>query len=126
MQRLQARVAHSNQLLAALSYRSVLSRGFALVRDDAGHAIHARSDRTGGTADWNSPTTRRCDRGCGIGGGDKTCEPLRASPKPAARSALRSGRSGKFVLARALFTLLEGLEGEVVSHRAKQDARRVG
>ncbi len=34
MQRHQARVAHSGQLLAALSYRGVLARGFALVRDD--------------------------------------------------------------------------------------------
>jgi exodeoxyribonuclease VII large subunit len=28
-------------LLAALSYRSVLARGFALVRDEAGHAVRA-------------------------------------------------------------------------------------
>ena len=41
MQRLQARVGHSEQLLAALSYRSVLARGFALVRDEQGHAIRA-------------------------------------------------------------------------------------
>jgi exodeoxyribonuclease VII large subunit len=41
MQRLAARVAHSGQLLGALSYRSVLTRGFALVRDEAGHAVHA-------------------------------------------------------------------------------------
>src|ERR1700692_579502 len=41
MQRLQARVAHSGQLLTALSYRSVLTRGFALVRDEQGHAVHA-------------------------------------------------------------------------------------
>ena len=40
-QRLQARVAHSGQLLGALSYRSVLARGFALVRDEQGHAVHA-------------------------------------------------------------------------------------
>src|SRR2546430_14240230 len=32
-QRLEARVAHSGQLLGALSYRGVLTRGFALVRD---------------------------------------------------------------------------------------------
>ena len=43
-QRLSARVAHSGQLLNALSYRGVLARGFALVRDDAGHPLHARSD----------------------------------------------------------------------------------
>jgi exodeoxyribonuclease VII large subunit len=30
-------------LLTALSYRSVLARGFALVRDEAGHALHAAS-----------------------------------------------------------------------------------
>ncbi len=41
MQRLDARIAHSGQLLSALSYRGVLARGFALVRDEAGHAVHA-------------------------------------------------------------------------------------
>ena len=41
MQRLEARVAHSGQLLSALSYRGVLARGFALVRDEHGHALHA-------------------------------------------------------------------------------------
>ena len=41
MQRHQARVVHSGQLLAALSYRSVLARGFALVRDAQGLAVHA-------------------------------------------------------------------------------------
>jgi exodeoxyribonuclease VII large subunit len=40
-QRLQAWVAHSGQLLGALSYRNVLTRGFALVRDEQGHAVHA-------------------------------------------------------------------------------------
>jgi exodeoxyribonuclease VII large subunit len=41
MQRHQARVVHSGQLLAALSYRGVLARGFALVRDEQGLAVHA-------------------------------------------------------------------------------------
>jgi exodeoxyribonuclease VII large subunit len=41
LQRLDARVNHSGQLLTALSYRSVLARGFALVRDEAGHPLHA-------------------------------------------------------------------------------------
>jgi exodeoxyribonuclease VII large subunit len=40
MHRLEARVVHSGQLLSALSYRGVLARGFALVRDEAGHAVH--------------------------------------------------------------------------------------
>jgi exodeoxyribonuclease VII large subunit len=39
-QRLQARIAHNGQLLGALSYRGVLARGFALVRDEQGHPIH--------------------------------------------------------------------------------------
>ncbi|MBR0693833.1 exodeoxyribonuclease VII large subunit [Bradyrhizobium lablabi] len=41
MQRLEARVVHSGQLLSALSYRGVLARGFALVRDERGHAVHS-------------------------------------------------------------------------------------
>jgi exodeoxyribonuclease VII large subunit len=41
MQRCEARVAHSGQLLSALSYRGVLARGFALVRDEAGQPVHA-------------------------------------------------------------------------------------
>jgi len=44
LHRLDARVGHSGKLLAALSYRSVLARGFALVRDEAGHPVHAAAD----------------------------------------------------------------------------------
>ena len=68
-QRLQARVAHSGQLLGALSYRSVLARGFALVRDEHGHALRAAASigpgerlslefsdgRVGATADADRP-----------------------------------------------------------------------
>lgn len=43
VQRQQARVVHSGQLLSALSYKSVLARGFALVRDEHGLALHAAS-----------------------------------------------------------------------------------
>jgi exodeoxyribonuclease VII large subunit len=43
LQRLDARIAHSGKLLSALSYRSVLDRGFALVRDQTGHPVHAAS-----------------------------------------------------------------------------------
>ncbi len=39
--RQQARVELTGQLLSALSYRGVLSRGFALVRDEYGVAVHA-------------------------------------------------------------------------------------
>jgi exodeoxyribonuclease VII large subunit len=44
LDRLEARMLHSGQLLTALSYRSVLARGFALVRDEAGHPLHAAAD----------------------------------------------------------------------------------
>jgi exodeoxyribonuclease VII large subunit len=44
LDRLEARILHSGQLLTALSYRSVLARGFALVRDEAGHPLHAAAD----------------------------------------------------------------------------------
>ena len=73
MQRLEARVAHSGQLLAALSYRSVLARGFALVRDEHGLAVHAAASigpgtrldlefadgRVGATADADRPAATR-------------------------------------------------------------------
>ncbi|ABD06567.1 Exodeoxyribonuclease VII large subunit [Rhodopseudomonas palustris HaA2] len=39
--RQQARLVQSGKLLTALSYRGVLARGFALVRDADGHALHA-------------------------------------------------------------------------------------
>jgi exodeoxyribonuclease VII large subunit len=41
MQRHDARVGHAGQLLAALSYRGVLARGFALVRDAHGATVRA-------------------------------------------------------------------------------------
>jgi exodeoxyribonuclease VII large subunit len=72
-QRLEARVAHSGQLLGALSYRGVLARGFALVRDEQGHAVHAAASigpaahltlefadgRVGATADTDRPAATR-------------------------------------------------------------------
>src|SRR3569623_1698350 len=36
----RSRVQHSAQMLAALSYKGELSRGFALVRDEAGLPLH--------------------------------------------------------------------------------------
>ncbi len=69
MLRLDARITHSRQLLTALSYRGVLARGFALVRDEQGHAVHAAASvgagahlsiefadgRVGATADADRP-----------------------------------------------------------------------
>jgi exodeoxyribonuclease VII large subunit len=73
MQRLDARAAYSGQLLGALSYRSVLARGFALVRDEQGHPVHAAAGvgpgarldlefadgRVGATADADRPAAAR-------------------------------------------------------------------
>jgi exodeoxyribonuclease VII large subunit len=73
MQRLAARIAHSGQLLGALSYRSVLARGFALVRDEQGFPMHAAASvrpgdrldlefsdgRVGATADTDRPAATR-------------------------------------------------------------------
>jgi exodeoxyribonuclease VII large subunit len=86
VQRLEARVAHSGQLLSALSYRSVLARGFALVRDEHGHALRAASGigpgarldlefadgRVGATADADRPAAAA------------PAKPIASEPKPAA------------------------------------------
>jgi exodeoxyribonuclease VII large subunit len=85
-QRLAARVAHSGQLLGALSYRSVLARGFALVRDEQGHPVHAAASigpgarldlefsdgRVAATADADRPAATR------------TVKPAASEPKAAA------------------------------------------
>jgi exodeoxyribonuclease VII large subunit len=69
LQRLDARVENSGKLLSALSYRGVLARGFALVRDEAGHPLHSANEigpgarveiefadgRVGATADADRP-----------------------------------------------------------------------
>jgi exodeoxyribonuclease VII large subunit len=86
MQRLAAQVEHSGQLLTALSYRSVLTRGFALVRDEQGHAVHAAAGigpgarldlefsdgRVAATADADRPATTT------------KAKPVTSEPKPSA------------------------------------------
>jgi exodeoxyribonuclease VII large subunit len=89
MHRHHARIAHAGQLLTALSYKSVLTRGFALVRDNRGHAVRAASavgpganltlefsdGRVGATADANRPAATPA----------RTVQPKPAGePKPAA------------------------------------------
>jgi exodeoxyribonuclease VII large subunit len=81
MQRLQARVGHSEQLLAALSYRSVLARGFALVRDDAGHAVRAAAAVGPGA---------RLDLEFSDGHVAATADADRAAAKPAAMKSVAS------------------------------------
>jgi exodeoxyribonuclease VII large subunit len=43
-----ARVERADKLLLAFSYREVLKRGFALVRDGEGHPLHAAANVTSG------------------------------------------------------------------------------
>jgi exodeoxyribonuclease VII large subunit len=85
MQRFEARVAHGGQLLGALSYRGVLARGFALVRDGEGHAVHAAASLGPGAplsiefADGRVAATADADRPAAV--------PAPASPPTAAREA---------------------------------------
>ena len=76
LQRHAARAEASNKLLAALSYRSVLARGFALVRDENGTAVHEMAGVNAGarlniefadgridvTADGAAPASPRAER----------------------------------------------------------------
>src|SRR2546430_13151049 len=85
MQRLDARVAHSGQLLGALSYRGVLTRGFALVRDQQGHAVHAAGGIGPGArldlefADGHVAATADASRPAAA----RPAKPVASEPKPA-------------------------------------------
>jgi exodeoxyribonuclease VII large subunit len=91
LQRHDARIAHSGQLLAALSYRGVLARGFALVRDEAGQAVRAASAIGPGAhltlefADGQVAATASADRPATSSGPASPSKP--ASPKRAAKPA---------------------------------------
>ena len=102
MQRLEARVTHSGQLLAALSYRGVLARGFALVRDERGLAVHAAAvDRTRRPAQSRiCRRTRRGDGGCGSAGGHEPGKTGRQRTASRAPNARRS-RSAKAAVSSA-------------------------
>jgi exodeoxyribonuclease VII large subunit len=90
-QRLQARVANNGQLLGALSYRGVLARGFALVRDEQGHAVRAAASvgpgslleleftdgRVAATADANRPAAKSAPKA------------VSSEPKPAPKRAVK-------------------------------------
>ena len=80
---IEARVVHSGQLLAALSYRSVLARGFALVRDEQGLAVHAAGAiGPGAQLTWNLPTDASPPRRMRTG---RRRRRNRRSPLPASR-----------------------------------------
>jgi exodeoxyribonuclease VII large subunit len=86
--RLQAQVAHRGQLLGALSYRSVLARGFALVRDEQGHAVRAAAGVGPGArldlefSDGHVAATADTDRPAATGPAKPVAsEPKAATPK---------------------------------------------
>jgi exodeoxyribonuclease VII large subunit len=87
LQRHQARVSHSGQLLAALSYRGVLARGFALVRDARGVAVHAAAAVGPGAhltlefADGRVAATADADRPAAASPAKPASEPRPAPPK---------------------------------------------
>jgi exodeoxyribonuclease VII large subunit len=99
MQRLEARAAHSGQLLAALSYRSVLARGFALVRDDGGHALRAAASVTPGArmsiefSDGRVAATADGDRAIAPGS-DSQPKPAARETKPAPKRAAKTVDQG--------------------------------
>jgi exodeoxyribonuclease VII large subunit len=92
-QRLAARVASSGQLLGALSYRGVLARGFALVRDAQGHAVRAAAGIGPGArlslefSDGRVAATADSDRQTAPATSAKpdTSEPKPAAPRRAAK-----------------------------------------
>jgi exodeoxyribonuclease VII large subunit len=96
LQRHEARIAHSGQLLAALSYRGVLARGFALVRDEAGQAVRAASAIGPGAhltlefADGQVAATASSDRPPTPPGPDSQPKPApsRRAAKPADQGSL--------------------------------------
>ena len=49
LDRRRARLERTSSLLSAFSYREVLRRGFALVRDGEGHPLHAATGIAAGT-----------------------------------------------------------------------------
>jgi exodeoxyribonuclease VII large subunit len=92
MQRLEARVAHSGQLLGALSYRSVLARGFVLVRDEQGLALRAAAGIGPGArldlefADGRVAATADADRPAATSARKSVAsEPKPATPKRAVK-----------------------------------------
>ena len=96
LQRQQARADHAGQLLAALSYKSVLARGFALVRDETGHALHnATAIAPGMRLDLEFADGRVA----ALADGDPTMSPPRREPpkaamKPAAKRPTKLSDQG--------------------------------
>ncbi|MGB3505758.1 MAG: exodeoxyribonuclease VII large subunit, partial [Xanthobacteraceae bacterium] len=96
LQRQQARANHAGKLLSTLSYKSVLARGFALVRDEAGHALrNAAAIAPGMRLDLEFADGRVA----AIADGDPATapprrEPPKATAKPAAKRPAKPSDQG--------------------------------
>ncbi|MEQ1612496.1 MAG: exodeoxyribonuclease VII large subunit [Hyphomicrobiaceae bacterium] len=79
-------------MLASLSYQSVLRRGFALVRDEAGHAVRSAGQvAAGGLVEMEFADGRLSAQVLGkTSGGDKRPTPSPKSVAPAVKPARRS------------------------------------
>jgi exodeoxyribonuclease VII large subunit len=83
----QARVERAERLLAAFSYREVLKRGFALVRDGEGHPLRSAAAVSGG---MHIEIEFSVGRVAAIADGAGTPQPRSAEAMPAARPKPRS------------------------------------
>jgi exodeoxyribonuclease VII large subunit len=100
IQRRQARVSSSGQLLAALSYRGVLARGFALVRDEHGTAIHAAAGVNPGAL----LSLEFADGRVGaVAGGDHALEGTPSKPPAGSKSAAPVKKATKPIDQGSLF-----------------------
>jgi len=93
LQRRADRLTTARQLLAAFSYRGVLARGFALVRDGDGHPLRSAAAVTGGMPLAIEFSDGRVTATADGGGTPRTPEP-RAKPRP--RGGVSGGQGSLF------------------------------
>jgi exodeoxyribonuclease VII large subunit len=83
LERRAQRLRSAGQLLAAYSYRGVLARGFALVRDGEGHPLHSAASVAAGARLSIEFSDGR------VGATADGTEPGRAEVKPSAKAAVK-------------------------------------
>jgi exodeoxyribonuclease VII large subunit len=77
-----ARCERDGQLLAAFSYRGVLARGFALIRDAAGQPLHSAASAIAGMPIQIEFSDGRVGaRVDGASSADRSAEPITPRPK---------------------------------------------
>jgi exodeoxyribonuclease VII large subunit len=93
LDRRKQRVQSAGQLLAAFSYRGVLARGFALVRDAAGVPLRSAAAVAAGARLDIEFTDGRVAATAGEGGGPPAA-PRAASAKPSVKAPVKLPKSG--------------------------------